>query len=138
MSKPSKRKRPVDLLARLHTLEAQLPLTPEERAAMLPPPEVIAASLKSVMQKVEDQQAREAEARMAARRAGRDAAVQKIRESTQRRSRAENLALIAALRNRSPAHAQRVALFRDFKSAPDEDLDLLVAALQALPDAKKK
>ena len=137
MSKPSKRQHPVDLLARLHLLEHQIPLTPEERAAMLPPSDVIAASLKSVMQKVEDQQAREAEARVATQRAARDAAVQKIRASTQRRSRDENLALIATLRNRSPAHAQRVALFREFTSAPDEDLDLLVAALQALPERKK-
>ena len=75
MSKPSKRSRPVDPLTRLQTLEQQIPLTAEERAAMLPSPDVIAASLESVMQRVEDQQASEAEARMSTGLAGRDAAV---------------------------------------------------------------
>ena len=125
-----------DFLGTLEHLEDQIPLTPQEQATMLPPANVIAASLKKLMQTVEQEQARRAQVRLDAGRAGREAAVRKIRASVVHRSRAENLALITAMRSKSPAHARTVAFFRNFETAPDEDLDILVADLQALMDSE--
>ena len=60
-----------DFLGTLEHLADQIPLTAQEQATMLPPADVVAASLKKLMQTVEQEQARRAQVRLDAGRAGR-------------------------------------------------------------------
>ncbi len=126
----------VNLLDALEAMEDQIPLTPEERAQHLPSPEAMAAGLKRLMDTVEAAQAQRAQQALEPGRAGREAAVRKLKASVVHRSRAENLKLIATYRSQRPEMAQRVAFYRNLDDVPDEDLDLLVADLQALAEAK--
>ena len=50
------------------------------------------------------------------------------------RTREESLALIRALTAQLPANTPQLAYFRNYESAPEGDLDLLVAELQALTE----
>jgi hypothetical protein len=54
--------------------------------------------------------------------------------SRPRRTRAENLGLIAALAARFSAGRELVVQHRDFESAPDEDVDSLAAELELLAE----
>jgi hypothetical protein len=116
-------------------MEDRIPLSPEEEAEMLSPPERRAASLKKMMEMIEADEAAHAEQKLALSRQARDAFKRKLDEALQHRPRVENLAIVAKLEAR-PDFASVTAYHRNFQSLSDTDLDVLVADLQALLEMK--
>ena len=127
---------PVSLLEALRAIDDHAPTTDADLASL--PPRAVMAKEKSRLLALIDPAlaaARETSGPEAleAKRPAYEESVRRLQARVVKRSRSENLALIAQLMARSPAGAQ-LAYRKKFTNAAEEELDLLVAELQALED----
>lgn len=131
MKKPAPKNTDADIAARLETLMDEVPLEPREveetlRQAGIDPKTAtdrIMARARQVQERVRTQRFVRAEAE-------RVAALEQIkskRADRPQRSRAETLARIFEIRAQYP---QAAAMYRDFQSAPDRDLESLLDDLE--------
>ncbi len=125
----------VRLFEVLERIDEETPLAPQERDRLLKEANYdVEAGLREAMALIEQA---EAVARRKALESRRDellAALPALAGKLVHRTREESLALIRSLTANLPADTPQLAYFRGYESAPEEDLDLLVAELQALSE----
>jgi hypothetical protein len=133
-------KRDIDFLARFYKVSDEVPIDEEEADATLREygidPNV---AFRELQAQIADQDRRSKQARFAEAEAGRKAALDRLLAPRPKRSgpelRAEYNALLAQLQAQGQeAHAN----FKDFTSAPDEDLESLIEELKELASRGKK
>lgn len=133
MKKPAPKNTDAEIAARLEALLDEVPLEPREveetlRQAGIDPK----TATDRIMARARQVQERERAQRFARAEAERVAALEGMRverASRPQRSRAEILARIFEIRAKYP---QAAAMYRDFQSAPDQDLESLLDDLEAM------
>ena len=111
------------------------PLTPEQQAQM-PSKEELDAGLKRTLAFMKAARAARRLQSPETLRTSREADRAKLKANTVRRSRQENLSLIASLMARLPAGTPVHAFHRDYEHDSDSSLDQIVAELEYLTAPK--
>ena len=126
-----------NLYEALERMEQEIPLLPEEQDKLLREANYdVDAGLKEVTAMFDQADVDAKRARLATDAARNLAEFGKAAVTAVRRTRDENLARIRELLARLPEGTPQLAYFRNFESAPDGDLDSLVADLEALVPKK--
>ena len=125
----------IHLFEVLEGVDAEVPLPPEERDALLKEANYdVEGGLREAMALIQKADAVARRQALEARRGELLTGLPSLAGKLVHRTREESLALIRALTAQLPANTPQLAYFRNYESAPEGDLDLLVAELQALTE----
>lgn len=138
MSKRTAHDESLQFLARFDALSDSVPLADDEVDELLASagiqPEAAFGRLQTRVKKLEAVQRKERFARAAV---DRQAQLRRLEVQRPKRSRTELLAQMDALKAQLPAGRTLQAHFRNYESAPVEDLETLVADFEALIEREK-